>query len=171
MSFLPIICSNYDNYQCKIINKLTNKEVTIPHKDNKFGLCVKCKPDWDNQEPTVENITPAMQEYIEKIEKKEERDKYFKHDIVNDIINYTSSLINYAETGFKNVSEETYQSRLQICQSCENYDSGANKCKICGCRMAGESGFVSKLRMAHETCPLNPPKWGPEIHGENIPNQ
>lgn len=83
------------------------------------------------------------------------------------IENYTSSLINYAETGFKNVSEETYQSRLQICQSCENYDSEANKCKICGCRMSGESGFFSKLRMVNERCHLNPPKWGPE----NIPNQ
>ena len=29
--------------------------------------------------------------------------------------------------------------------------------------MAGSVGFVSKLRMAHESCPLNPPKWGPEL--------
>jgi len=68
------------------------------------------------------------------------------------IKNYFNSLITYGTNGFQNVQDNIYKKRLDICQSCEKYNKEENKCGVCGCKMAGTSGFVSKLRMAHERC-------------------
>ena len=49
------------------------------------------------------------------------------------------------------VSAEIKEQRLQVCKSCDSYDSGQDRCIECGCIMDFKSGF------ALESCPLN--KW------------
>ena len=54
---------------------------------------------------------------------------------------------------------EQYQARLAICRTCIQFDSSTyippGRCRLCGCATMG------KLTMAHESCPLPEPKWGP----------
>ena len=54
-------------------------------------------------------------------------------------------------------TQQTVESRLSICRSCEFWDSsgfgGSGKCSKCGC------STHAKLRLAASTCPLDPPKW------------
>lgn len=66
-----------------------------------------------------------------------------------------NSTINYVKSGFKNVHSEVKQLRLNICKSCEYYNSTFVQCKQCGCLLE------IKTLWATEKCPLD--KWGPEI--------
>ena len=50
------------------------------------------------------------------------------------------------------VSIRERERRLVLCQACEYYDPGPNRCRRCGC-----NGL--KLDLATERCPLSPPKW------------
>lgn len=63
----------------------------------------------------------------------------------------------HAQTGFKNVSEETFKTRKMICDSCEFWNAdgwgGLGKCEKCGC-----SGI--KLKFSSSTCPLG--HWAEE---------
>jgi hypothetical protein len=54
-------------------------------------------------------------------------------------------------------TQQTVESRLSICRSCEFWDSsgfgGSGKCSKCGC------STHAKLRLAASICPLDTPKW------------
>jgi hypothetical protein len=55
--------------------------------------------------------------------------------------------------GLQFASPEVQASRRAICDACEHHNTRRDKCMICGC-------FLNpKIRMATESCPLNPPKW------------
>lgn len=47
------------------------------------------------------------------------------------------------------------KTRLDICKSCENFNSENYKCKLCGCFMK------AKVLFPNTKCPIN--KWGPEV--------
>lgn len=69
--------------------------------------------------------------------------------------NFINSIVNHIQNGFKNVSEETKNSRLEICKSCEFFNESLYQCKQCGC-------FLKiKTSWATEKCPID--KWGAEI--------
>lgn len=57
---------------------------------------------------------------------------------------------------------ETVAARLAICEACEHFRSSDRRCggaKGCGCYVDAKT----TLRTAR--CPLEPPKWGPEMPG------
>lgn len=70
---------------------------------------------------------------------------------------YIKSQITNISNCLQIVTDEVYENRLKTCQSCEHFEN--NHCKLCGCKLAGESGFTSKLKLPHEMCPIG--KWGP----------
>jgi len=77
--------------------------------------------------------------------------------------NFGKAMLNYAKSGFKNVTTEQYKDRLKVCQGddinnpCEHYDNGRCKHVDCGC-------FLSKKAwLATENCPIG--KW-PELKDE-----
>lgn len=74
---------------------------------------------------------------------------------INIAQNLAKSMANWAKSGFKVATKETFSSRIKVCDSCENWDKSGKlpKCKICGC-------YIGKLRLASEKCPIG--KWGPE---------
>ena len=81
------------------------------------------------------------------------------------IKNFFESLRLHTMNSFKNVSEETKNSRLEICKSCEFFNESLYQCKQCGC-------FLKiKASWATEKCPID--KWGAEIEVGNseIPSQ
>ena len=59
------------------------------------------------------------------------------------------------------VNNEQWNLRASICRQCQFWQELGNsqvaRCKKCGC----SSG---KLLLATSSCPLNPPKWGPQPH-------
>lgn len=68
-----------------------------------------------------------------------------------------TAAVNFAiKDGMKTVSDEVFQTRKNICESCPNWDKNGyvavGKCKLCGCS-------VGKLYMPHSRCPDNPPRW------------
>ena len=51
------------------------------------------------------------------------------------------------------VSEETKDSRMKICKSCEHFRELTAQCKICGCFLE------AKTRLVGFNCADTPPKW------------
>ena len=63
----------------------------------------------------------------------------------------TKSLMRYAVEGFPNVSEEIFEKRMLICNSCELLKRDKGTCGVCGCVIE------YKGRMQTESCPKS--KW------------
>jgi|SRR5690606_36547048 len=135
-------CPYLKDSTCKLASHIKGKEVkTTPE------ICQSCFP----KNPSLDNYTFEIISLVD--------GKPQKPSFVEQVINYGHALVDYAKDGFQDVSDEIYQERLSICKSCEFYDKEQNKCSQCGCTMAGESGFKSKLRMANQSCPLPEPRW------------
>ena len=68
-----------------------------------------------------------------------------------------TSAVKWAKSGFKTVTPEQLQARLDICKGCDLWDGAAfadtGRCKKCGC------STQAKLRLPHEKCPID--KWLP----------
>ena len=47
--------------------------------------------------------------------------------IINLAQNFGNSVINHIADGLKQVSEEEYNKRIDICKTCDKYDAEANK--------------------------------------------
>lgn len=74
--------------------------------------------------------------------------------------NFAGAAARYVQSGFKNIPDEEYEKRLQVCKSCEYLKDEV--CTLCGC-------YVSiKARWATEDCPDNPSRW-PKIELPQIP--
>jgi hypothetical protein len=71
--------------------------------------------------------------------------------------NFAASAAKHVAAGMPQCSDEERERRFAICQGCEFYDGKA--CTKCGCPVAREKRFVSKLAWASEKCPVG--KWGP----------
>lgn len=73
----------------------------------------------------------------------------------NIISNFSNSLYNHVQSGFKQVDEETKNNRLKICKDCEFYEDSLIRCNKCGCFL------LIKAAWASEDCPLQ--KWDKNI--------
>lgn len=78
--------------------------------------------------------------------------------LLQKIASVTTAAKDFVQSGGKMVSEAKKQERLAICQGCEHFEDG--KCTVCTCIMS------IKTAMAVMSCPLTPPKWGPEKSDE-----
>ena len=72
-------------------------------------------------------------------------------DIFNLAGKFSKAVINHAKDGFKNVEPEVYEKRINICKSCEFFNSDFNKCNNCGCFLEYKASWNS------EKCPVD--KW------------
>lgn len=62
---------------------------------------------------------------------------------------FTSSMAEWAATGFQRVEAARHDARLAVCNTCKHHE--APRCKLCGC-------FTDKKAwLPHEDCPLG--KW------------
>lgn len=160
--------------QCALI---PDYEFNLAHPQNP---CALCEPLWIDDMPPTE-AGPLHLEIIELQIKKEEmlqpRQIFIKtqkeegNDKSPSFFEKSASYIKSQTQNIKNglavVSDEDYQNRLNICAGneelsilpCEFYKD--NHCRLCGCRLEGDSGFTSKLKLPHSTCPIH--KWLPTI--------
>jgi len=70
--------------------------------------------------------------------------------IKTQIKNFATSMIKWAQNGFKLAPKSVQEERMIICSECEHYID--NRCSQCGCFLEG-----AKLTIANEKCPLG--KW------------
>ena len=120
-----------------------------------FEINEKC------QKENLEQITKADTDFVNDILGDETNKEEFRHPTMIQMAkSLTESVVDWTKAGFKTVSEETLNKRLEICGKCEFWDAsgfgGTGKCKKCGC------STQAKLRMSTSACPLDPPKWSAE---------
>jgi hypothetical protein len=63
--------------------------------------------------------------------------------------NLAKASLEHAKAGLKHVSDDEYESRLEVCNACEHLDKG--RCVLCGCSMK------IKAKWAEQTCGMK--KW------------
>lgn len=73
--------------------------------------------------------------------------------------NFAGAVVQHAEAGFPKASAEVQAERLATCRrnACGFYDGGGDRCLhgSCGCYLPWKVSF------ADQSCPLDPPLWGP----------
>lgn len=70
---------------------------------------------------------------------------------------FIKSLFWHIARGLPKSSQQTIDSRYQICLSCDSYNKTDKQCNECGCFISNKSIFLNKLAWADQSCPLN--KW------------
>lgn len=75
---------------------------------------------------------------------------------------FAGAVVGHVAAGAPTVSAEVKEARLAICRSnvCGQYrdEEGVPACLACGC---GRRGLAVKASWADQSCPLEPPLWGP----------
>lgn len=75
---------------------------------------------------------------------------------------FVGAVLKHVAAGAPAAGEELKEARLAICRSnrCGRYagDSAGPACLACGC---GARGLATKAGWADQSCPLDPPLWGP----------
>lgn len=69
------------------------------------------------------------------------------------VVNAAAAAVDFVASGFELADDAEVERRLAICSTCEFFDAGPQRCRICGCYLGG------KARVAAEHCPLDPPLW------------
>lgn len=83
--------------------------------------------------------------------------------ILSKAVSYSAAVVRWLSAGGKIRTEERQREIIEICKQCVHYNHDNETCGICGCHLSvSKHGWKSKLAMATERCPLDPPKWGPE---------
>jgi hypothetical protein len=76
---------------------------------------------------------------------------------VGNLVRTAGAVLGHAvTTGQVKASEAEQARRLAICEVCPMFRPSDRRCGACGCHLSG------KLALAASSCPLTPPKWGPE---------
>jgi uncharacterized paraquat-inducible protein A len=70
---------------------------------------------------------------------------------------FIKSLFWHIWSGFPKSTQEQIEYRLNICLSCDKYDSINKECSICGCNVNSKKIFMNKLAWADQECPIG--KW------------
>ena len=71
--------------------------------------------------------------------------------------NFAVASAKHVAAGMPTCSEEEIIRRHDICMGCEFFND--NSCGKCGCPIARDKKFISKLAWADQSCPVG--KWGP----------
>lgn len=70
---------------------------------------------------------------------------------------YEENLRLHKQRGEPKADCDTQQSRRQVCLACPHLDAAQALCGVCGCVVL--LGGNSKLSMADQACPDQPPRW------------
>ncbi len=73
--------------------------------------------------------------------------------------NFAAAAVHHVAAGAPMASEADVQRRHDICTACPHFDGKA--CGKCGCPISRERAWLSKLSWADQSCPDDPPRWGP----------
>lgn len=73
---------------------------------------------------------------------------------------FAGAVVGHLAAGAPKASLEQQEARWAACRSCENL--AGDSCRLCGC------GLGLKISWADQSCPLDPPRWGP-VEGSGGP--
>lgn len=73
-----------------------------------------------------------------------------KPNLIEQAVSFGKAVVGHAADGFRNVSDEIYEERMSICESCEHFTE-EKTCKLCTCQMR------TKCQWASSECPIK--KW------------
>jgi hypothetical protein len=73
-----------------------------------------------------------------------------KPNLIEQAVSLGKAVVGHAVDGFRNVSDEVYNERMEICESCEHFTE-QKTCKLCTCHMQ------TKCQWASSECPIK--KW------------
>jgi hypothetical protein len=79
--------------------------------------------------------------------------------LLTKVANFAAAAVNHVAAGAPRCTDEQIAARHAICFTCPHYRDEA--CGLCGCPVIRESNYFSKLSWADQSCPDNPPRWGP----------
>lgn len=85
-----------------------------------------------------------------------------KPNFARKLKSFTGALFRLARSGQGLLSEDEIEERLWTCRQCPHFRG--NKCRLCGCRTKGKRSLADKLAYPTESCPDDPPRWGPIDH-------
>ena len=71
--------------------------------------------------------------------------------ILGKIANFTVALVQHALAGFPTVCDETFKTRIGLCETCDFRKPGTWDCTDCGCNL------LEKAKWADQECPQK--KW------------
>lgn len=72
------------------------------------------------------------------------------------VAGFVAATAQHVAAGMPMASDAEIARRHDICLACEHLQD--NACSLCGCAVARERGYVSKLAWADQECPAG--KWG-----------
>lgn len=124
---------------------------SIDPKENKivdYNICTQCVRDRGLDKPKEAEPRPGLGSNLFKQAK-----------------TFVKSMVRHAVSG-TTLTDEQAESRLKICQTnqCGFYEESnlGPRCGSCGCFLA------IKSKMSLESCPLDPPRWGPMENSEKV---
>lgn len=108
-----------------------------------------------------------------------------KSTLLQKLKSYTKAVVKHVASGESFLPAEKIQERLNICLQCpkfKQFEDNKNGevrgiCQIthggCGCHLTNKNSmkFFNKLAFPKESCPDNPPKWGPVANNVNQPSE
>ena len=81
--------------------------------------------------------------------------------MIHKILTFLKSLAWHIYSGFPKSTQSQIDKRMDICETCEMFDSQNSQCLVCGCNLSRQKIFMNKLAWADQECPLK--KWEKEI--------
>lgn len=79
--------------------------------------------------------------------------------------NFLTAEQEHRAAGSPMCDDNQLQSRLEICQSCEQFDGW--HCRVCGCFCGAGQTYFNKLAWADQSCPHpDGPKWTSLVAGQ-----
>lgn len=65
--------------------------------------------------------------------------------------NLSGAIVDHVAAGLPHADDKTIEHRLEVCHTCEHFDTAYSRCRKCGCNM------TIKVRWAEQRCPVG--KW------------
>lgn len=97
-----------------------------------------------------------------------------KLTIIQKAVNFVGAAFKHVIAGMPVVSDDTYEKRKSICETCEFCDKQKERweCVKCGCALLDGGPLApAKLRWAEHECPLPEKKWKAELPSVKNPGR
>lgn len=138
----------HGNYVCSSPKVITNARVGVHPM-----LCARCElADLDVHEHPRPPIKTVQVELPEPPEPRAIDQPVEQPGLLQKAKNFAGAVVQHVAGGMKNVDNETYRIRLEVCAKCPHFMGGMT-CAVCGCNMN------IKARWADQDCPQK--RWPP----------
>lgn len=125
------------------------------------GVCKQCGRKNDQ----VLRMCPAYlatKPKLAKVAKPREVRQQRGPGLVQKAWNYAKAVTKWKAAGSPERSQPEIDRIMSICEACEHFRGKGTRphCNLCGCSLSRiPDGLKSKIAMATESCPLDPPRW------------